>query len=136
MTTLLGIVSKLPPQIVASRARLQLTIAWANLLLQRQGPMQAAVNRFQASMTNADLEETTRADLKAEADVLQAVAETHADRTENVERSGRRSDVEAGHSTSAGARGGRKYRRRSRRSTDSTSTPRTDCSIGPRPTTR
>jgi serine/threonine-protein kinase PknK len=85
MTTLLGIVQKLPPQIVASRARLQLTIAWANLLLQRQGPMQAAVNRFKASMTNADLEETTRADLKAEADVLQAVAETHADRTENVE---------------------------------------------------
>ena len=85
MTTLLGIVQKLPPQIVASRARLQLTIAWANLLLQRQGPMQAAVNRFEASMTNADLEETTRADLKAEADVLQAVAETHADRTENVE---------------------------------------------------
>ena len=64
----------------ASRARLQLTIAWANLLLQRQGPMQAAVNRFEASMTNPDLEETTRADLKAEADVLQAVAETHADR--------------------------------------------------------
>ena len=85
MTTLLGIVQKLPPQIAASRARLQLTIAWANLLLQRQGPMQAAVNRFEASMTNADLEETTRADLKAEADVLQAVAETHADRTENVE---------------------------------------------------
>ena len=85
MTTLLGIVQKLPPQIVASRARLQLTIAWANLLLQRQGPMQAAVNRFEAGMTNADLEETTRADLKAEADVLQAVAETHADRTENVE---------------------------------------------------
>ena len=85
MTTLLGIVKKLPPQIVASRARLQLTIAWANLLLQRQGPMQAAVNRFEAGMTNADLEETTRADLKAEADVLQAVAETHADRTENVE---------------------------------------------------
>jgi serine/threonine-protein kinase PknK len=85
MTTLLGIVNKLPPQIVASRVRLQLTIAWANLLLQRQGPMQAAVNRFQAGMTNTDLEETTRADLKTEADVLQAVAETHADRTENVE---------------------------------------------------
>ncbi len=85
MTTLLGIVKKLPPQMVASRARLQLTIAWANLLLQRQGPMQAAVHRFEASVANADLDETTRADLKAEAGVLQAVAETHADRTENVE---------------------------------------------------
>jgi serine/threonine-protein kinase PknK len=85
MTTLLGIVKKLPPQIVASRGRLQLTIAWANLLLQRQGPMQAAVHRFEASVANADLDEATRADLKAEAGVLQAVAETHADRTENVE---------------------------------------------------
>jgi serine/threonine-protein kinase PknK len=85
MTTLLGIVNKLPPQIVASRARLQLTIAWANLLLQRQGPMQAAVSRFKTSMTKADLEEIPRAELKAEADVLQAVAEAHADRTENVE---------------------------------------------------
>src|SRR6478735_7810510 len=85
MTTLLGIVNKLPPQIVASRVRLQLTIAWANLLLQRQGPMQAAVNRFEAGMTNADLEETTRADLKAEADVLQAVFFTDTAPTENVE---------------------------------------------------
>lgn len=85
MTTLLGIVNKLPPQMVASRTRLQLTIAWANLLLQRQGPMQAAVNRFQASLSNTDLQETTHADLKAEAGVLQAVAEAHADRTENVE---------------------------------------------------
>jgi serine/threonine-protein kinase PknK len=86
MITLLGIVNKLPPQLAASRARLQLTIAWANLLLQRQGPMQAAVHRFEASMTNTNLDETTRADLKAEAGVLQGVAETFADRTENVER--------------------------------------------------
>lgn len=85
MTTLLGIVKKLPQQIVSSRARLQLTIAWANLLLQRHGPMQAAVHRFEASVANADLDETARADLKAEAGVLQAVAEIHADRTENVE---------------------------------------------------
>ena len=35
MTTLLGIVKKLPPQSVVSRARLQLDIAWANILLQR-----------------------------------------------------------------------------------------------------
>jgi serine/threonine-protein kinase PknK len=85
MTVLLGIVKKLPPQLVASRVRLQLTIAWANLLLQRHGPMQAAVNRFEAGMANADLEESKRAELKAEVGVLQAVAETHADRTENVE---------------------------------------------------
>ena len=43
MTTLLAIVKKLPPQLVVSRARLQLTIAWANMLLQRLAPAAAAL---------------------------------------------------------------------------------------------
>ena len=34
MTTLLGIVAKLPAQLVVSRARLQLVVAWAHILLQ------------------------------------------------------------------------------------------------------
>ena len=110
MTTLLGIVNKLPPQIVASRARLQLTIAWANLLLQRQGPMQAAVNRFQAGMTNADLDgDDTRGFESRSRRAASGRGNTRRPHRERG-RSGRRSDVEAGHSTSAGARGGRKYR--------------------------
>lgn len=36
MTTLLAIVQKLPTSMVVSRARLQLAIAWANILLQRR----------------------------------------------------------------------------------------------------
>jgi serine/threonine-protein kinase PknK len=85
MTTLLGIVKKLPQQLVVSRARLQLVIAWANILLQRPAPAGAALNRFEAALHGTDLPDATRADLRAEADVLQGVAEAFADRTERVE---------------------------------------------------
>ena len=85
MTTLLGIVEKLPPQLVVSRVRLQLVIAWANILLQRSAPANAALNRFQAALGRAALPDATRADLRAEADVLRAVAEAFADRTGGVD---------------------------------------------------
>jgi len=79
MTTLLAIVKKLPPQLVVSRARLQLTIAWANNLLQRRAPTEAALNRFESALDRADLSDAMRADLRAEADVVRAVAEIFAD---------------------------------------------------------
>jgi serine/threonine-protein kinase PknK len=85
MTTLLGIVKKLPPQLVVSRARLQLIIAWANILLQRSVPAAGALNRFETALGRADLPDATQADLRAEADVLRAVAEIFADRVERVD---------------------------------------------------
>ena len=50
MTTFLEIAKKLPPLLVASRARLQLASAWANILLQRRAPADAALNRFEAAL--------------------------------------------------------------------------------------
>jgi len=85
MTTLLEIVKKLPPQLVVSRARLQLVIAWANILLQRSALTDGALNRFEAALDRTDLSDATRADLRAEADVLRAVAEVFADRVERVD---------------------------------------------------
>ena len=85
MTTLLGIVKKLPPQLVASRARLQLDIAWANILLQHSALADGALNRFEAALGRANLSDATRADLRAEADVVRAVAEIFADRVERVD---------------------------------------------------
>jgi ATP/maltotriose-dependent transcriptional regulator MalT len=85
MTTLLGIVKKLPPQLVVSRARLQLTIAWANILLQRRAPTYAALNRFEAAMDHADLSHAMQADLRAEADVVRGVAEIFADHIDRVD---------------------------------------------------
>ena len=85
MTTLLGIVKKLPPQLVVSRARLQLTIAWANILLQRTAPADAALNRVEAALDRADLTDATRADLRVEADVLRGVADISADRVDAID---------------------------------------------------
>jgi serine/threonine-protein kinase PknK len=85
MTTLLGIVKKLPPQLVVPRPLLQLVIAWANILLQRSALTDSALNRFEAAVGRADLSDAARADLQAEADVLRAVAEVFADRIERVD---------------------------------------------------
>ena len=85
MTTLLGIVKKLPPQLVASRPRLQLDIAWANILLQHSALSDGALNRFEAALGRANLSDPARADLRAEADVARAVAEIFADRVEGVD---------------------------------------------------
>jgi serine/threonine-protein kinase PknK len=85
MTTLLSIVKKLPPQLVAPRPRLQLVIAWANILLQRSARTDGALNRFEAAVGRADLSDAMRADLRAESDVLRAVADVFADRIERVD---------------------------------------------------
>ena len=85
MTTLLGIVKKLPPRLVASRARLQLTLAWANILLQRMAPAAAALKSFEAAMDRADLADAIRADLRVEADVLRGVGDIFDDRVDAIE---------------------------------------------------
>jgi serine/threonine-protein kinase PknK len=85
MTTLLAIVKKLPPQLVISRARLQLTIAWANMLLQRHAATYAALNRFEVAIDHADLPGAVQADLRAEADVIRGVAEIFADQVDAVD---------------------------------------------------
>jgi ATP/maltotriose-dependent transcriptional regulator MalT len=85
MTTLLGIVKKLPPRLVVSRARLQLTIAWANILLARAAPAAAALKSFEAALDRADITDATRADLRVEADVLRAVADMFADRVDAID---------------------------------------------------
>ncbi|MEB3022136.1 serine/threonine-protein kinase [[Mycobacterium] crassicus] len=85
MATFLGIIAKLPPRLVVTRARLQLTIAWANMLLQRPVPFSAALKRFKAALDHENLSEAARADLRAEADALRGVAGVFADRTEGVD---------------------------------------------------
>ena len=85
MTTLLAIVKKLPPRLVVSRARLQLTIVWANMLLQRLAPAAAALKSFEAALDRADLTDAMRADLRVEADVVRGCADMFADRVETVD---------------------------------------------------
>jgi serine/threonine-protein kinase PknK len=85
MTTLLGIVKKLPPRLVVSRTRLQLTIAWASILLERLTPAAAALRSFESALDRADLTDATRADLRVEADVARAVADSFADRVDGID---------------------------------------------------
>ena len=85
MTTFLEIAKKLPPPLVASRARLQLASAWANILLQRRAPADAALNRFEAALGSAELADESRTDLRVEADVLRGVADLFADRSDRID---------------------------------------------------
>jgi ATP/maltotriose-dependent transcriptional regulator MalT len=84
MTTFLGIVEKLPTELVISRPRLQLDIAWADILLQRRAATDAALTRFTAALAHADPGDPAAPDLQAEARVIQAVADVFADRIESV----------------------------------------------------
>ncbi len=70
---------------MVSRARLQLVVAWAHILLQHTKSAFAALNRFETALERADASDTTRPDLRAEADVLRAVAEMFADRAGSVD---------------------------------------------------
>jgi serine/threonine-protein kinase PknK len=85
MTTLLGIVAKLPQRLAISRARIQLVCAWANALLQRPAATGTALTRFHAALERSDLPDSERVDLRAEADVLRSVGEVFADRLDAVD---------------------------------------------------
>jgi ATP/maltotriose-dependent transcriptional regulator MalT len=86
MTTLLGNRQKLLPRLVVSRARLQLTLAWANVLLQRFTPAAAAGKYFEAAVDRAELTDATRADRRVEADVLRGVTDIFADRVNAIDQ--------------------------------------------------
>jgi ATP/maltotriose-dependent transcriptional regulator MalT len=85
MTTYLGIIEKLPPELVVTRPRLQLVIAWADILLQRRAAADVALTRFTAALAHADPGDSAGPDLQVEARVIQAVAEIFADRIESVD---------------------------------------------------
>src|SRR5215475_11136547 len=55
MTTVLGLINKLPSQMVTSRPRLQLNLGWAHILLQHTAAAGAALNRFDAAVARAEL---------------------------------------------------------------------------------
>ncbi len=85
MTSLLALVAKLPAALVVTRPRLQLTVAWAQILLQHTAPAYGALNRLDLAMGRAGLADSARADMKAEADVVRGVAEIFADRAGAVD---------------------------------------------------
>ena len=85
MSTFLALVAKLPPHIVALSPRLQLTLAWANMLLQRPAAAFAALNAFGSASEKRGLSASELRAMRTEVDVFRAVVEGYADRTAGVD---------------------------------------------------
>ena len=85
MSTFLALVSKLPPHIVALSPRLQLTLAWANMLLQRPAAAHAALTAFGSAAEKRGLSASELRAMRTEVDVFRAVVECYADRTAGVD---------------------------------------------------
>lgn len=86
MATLLGIIEKLPAELVNTRPRLHLSMAAANILLQRPAAVEAALDRAIAAIPASGLPAAARADLALEAKVWRAVAQLNSDRIEGMAR--------------------------------------------------
>jgi serine/threonine-protein kinase PknK len=85
MSTLLALVSRLPPHIVALSPRLQLLIAWANVLLQRPAAADVALDGFESAAEKRVLPAPELRDVRIEADVIHACLEASSDRTAGVD---------------------------------------------------
>ncbi|WP_040794917.1 serine/threonine-protein kinase [Nocardia higoensis] len=79
ITTLLGLVAKLPSDLVALRPRLQLDLAWANLAVHRGAAVIAALDLVDAALADGDLDPSDAADIAAEAKVMRRMTSVFAD---------------------------------------------------------
>jgi ATP/maltotriose-dependent transcriptional regulator MalT len=82
MATLLGLVNKLPHDLVPARPRLQIAIGWANCLLQRADEVKIALDRVRATLRSAS--DDTSAEILGEADVVQACTDVYGDRIDRA----------------------------------------------------
>lgn len=79
MATLLGLVEKLPRSMVDSHPRLQLALAWANILLHRAGPAKQALLLVESTLDGCGLPASEIEELRIEAGVVQGVVALRAD---------------------------------------------------------
>ncbi|MFE5705407.1 protein kinase [Rhodococcus koreensis] len=85
MATLLALATKLPPALVATSPRLQLTIAWANINLMRLVPARAALSLVGSALERNSPIEPADANLRVEAAVALGAVEVSGDRIEGVD---------------------------------------------------
>ena len=83
MTTTLAVISKLPAAAVATSPRVQVFAAWANILLQRTAPAEAALSRVRAALVHSASADAD--DIRIEADIVNGVATAHCDRVDGIE---------------------------------------------------
>ncbi|MFZ2172570.1 MAG: protein kinase [Rhodococcus sp. (in: high G+C Gram-positive bacteria)] len=84
MMALLCLVEKLPSALVDSSPRIQMAVAWANVLLQRAGPARRALKRVEATLESSDVGESDARDIRVEADIVRAVIAVSSDRVVGV----------------------------------------------------
>lgn len=84
MVTVLGIIDKLPPSAVVTSPRLQLTVAWSNVLLHHTDRARIAIDRVAAALAVAEIGDRER-DMQVEADVALACTDATADRMDHID---------------------------------------------------
>ncbi|WP_040700892.1 serine/threonine-protein kinase [Nocardia vinacea] len=83
--SLIGLVNKLPATIIETHPRLQLDLAWANILLHRAAPAERALRLAESTLDLGELDYGGTARLRAEAGVVHAVVAVRADELAGVE---------------------------------------------------
>ena len=85
MATLIGLVGKLPPAVVQSDPRLQLALAWANIVLHRIPAAEHALTLMESGLKTSDLSDDEIADVRAEGGVVRGVADLRSDRLAGID---------------------------------------------------
>jgi ATP/maltotriose-dependent transcriptional regulator MalT len=85
MATLIGLIGKLPSAVVRSDPRLQLALAWANIVLHRIPAAEQALDLMEARMTKYGITDEEIADMRAEGGVVRGVADLRSDRLAGID---------------------------------------------------
>ncbi|MFL6086799.1 MAG: protein kinase domain-containing protein [Mycobacterium sp.] len=85
MATLIGLVGKLPASVVKSDPRLQLALAWANIVLHRIPAAEQALALMESGLERSGLGDDEIADLRADGGVVRGVADLRSDRLAGIE---------------------------------------------------
>jgi serine/threonine-protein kinase PknK len=85
MATLIGLVGKLPTAAVQSRPRLQLALAWANIVLHRIPTAEQALALMESTLEISGLSDDEIADVRAEAGVVRGVVAVRSDRLAGID---------------------------------------------------
>lgn len=85
MASLIALVGKLPPAVVAARPRLQLALAWANIVLHRIPAAEEALARVESTLHDCDLSTEEADDVRVEAGVVRGVVSLRSDRLAGID---------------------------------------------------
>ncbi len=85
MATLIGLVGKLPAAVVKSDPRLQLALAWANIVLHRIPAAEQALALMESGLDRSGLGDDEIADMRADGGVVRGVADLRSDRLAGID---------------------------------------------------